>query len=274
LAPNVGLLRDSVVFRPLVVEAGLYGVHFIDRILGAEVYDLGGGNWQVRCLETPIGELRPPDLDADETWGLARRLAKAFTGDDVTVPLFGLPTIAGALNIALNLYGERILLAMYAASASARRDLSTINDLLCRLHRWYLANIPAAQMQPVVAAFRTQPPGFGQICGCSTQLLSPELYRDFIAPLDDELLSVYPHGGMIHLCGSHTQHIPIWRGMRSLRAVQLNDRAALDLEVYFRELREDQILYANPCGGMPVERILEITGGRRVVIIAENQQGF
>jgi len=31
----------------------------------------------------------------------------------------------------------------------------------------------------------------------------------------------------------------------------------------FRELRADQILYANPSSGMPVERILAITHARR-----------
>ncbi len=38
--------------------------------------------------------------------------------------------------------------------------------------------------------------------------------------VDDELLLVYPHGGMIHLCGSHTQYIPVWREMKFLRAVE------------------------------------------------------
>jgi hypothetical protein len=74
---------------------------------------------------------------------------------------------------------------------------------------------------------------------------------------------------MIHLCGTHTHLIPIWREMASLRAVQMNDRAAEDLEIYFHELRDDQMLYVNPCANMPVERIMDITGGRRVVIVAD-----
>jgi hypothetical protein len=58
--------------------------------------------------------------------------------------------------------------------------------------------------------------------------------------------------------------------MKSLRAVQLNDRAAEDLEVYWDDLRKDQVFYVNPCPGMPVERIKDTTGGRRVVIIADS----
>jgi len=74
---------------------------------------------------------------------------------------------------------------------------------------------------------------------------------------------------MIHLCGAHTQHIAVWREMRSLRAVQMNDRAVDDLGIYYRELREDQILYANPYDKMPIERILETTGARRTVVVAD-----
>lgn len=89
------------------------------------------------------------------------------------------------------------------------------------------------------------------------------------APLDDELLSLWPRGGMIHLCGAHTQHIPAWREMKSLRAVQLNDRAAEDYEVYFRQLRDDQIIYLHPTLTMSVERAMAISGGERLVLCAE-----
>ncbi len=137
------------------------------------------------------------------------------------------------------------------------------------MHKWYLDHLPLEQLQPVLPHTRAQPPGYGQLCGCSTQLLPPDLYEEFVAPLDEELLTVYPNGGMIHLCGVHTQHIPVWRQMKPLRAVQLNDRAAEDLEVYWNGLRPDQLFYVNPCPGMPVERIMKITGGRRLVIIAD-----
>jgi hypothetical protein len=74
---------------------------------------------------------------------------------------------------------------------------------------------------------------------------------------------------MIHLCGDHDHHIPVWREMGTLRAVQMNDRAAADLELYFTGLRTDQILYVDPCEQMPMERILSITGGKRLVLVAD-----
>ncbi|MCJ7737841.1 MAG: hypothetical protein MUQ10_11110 [Anaerolineae bacterium] len=272
LAAQADTLRDEFVFRPLVIEFGPYGVHFIDSLFGAHVFDLDGtANWQARPLDRPVGSLQPPDLETHPTWRLARRVAMAFLEARVSLPLFGLPTIASPLNIAVNLYGQEIFVAMLADPEAAHRDLRVISDLLCTLHRWYREQIPFEQLQPVIAWERTQPPGFGQLCGCTTQLLSRGMYTEFIAPLDDELLSVYPNGGMIHLCGSHEQHISTWRQMGSLRAVQLNDRAAEDLPLYFDGLRDDQIMYVNPFERMPVERIMDITGGRRVVIPTDTE---
>ena len=154
----------------------------------------------------------------------------------------------------------------------ARRDLRVITDLIKELHLWYRTQVPLEQMQTVESCGRIMPPGFGQICGCSTQLLSAPLYREFVAPRDAEILSLHPRGGMIDLCGSHSALIPIWREMPSLRAIQVNDRAAEDLELYFRGLREDQILYVNPCAGMPVRRAVEITGGRRMVLVGDYKE--
>jgi hypothetical protein len=268
LADQSERTMDSVVFRPLVLEFGPYGVHFIDRIFGAHVYHTGD-QWWVDCLESPIGELKYPDLDTDDTWQLTRKLAEVFLACEITVPLFGLPTLSSALNVAVNLYGEEFMVAMLTQPDAVHRDLKVINDLLCDLHRWYLANIPLEQLQPVVAAGRCQPPGFGQLCGCSCHLLPADIYAEFIAPLDDELLSVYPNGGMIHLCGVHTQHIPVWREMKSVRAIQINDRASEDLEIYFNELRDDQMIYLNLTSAMTVERAMSITGGRRIVFIAD-----
>jgi hypothetical protein len=274
LAAKAGLLRDNAVFRPLTINPWPYGVHFIDKLFGADVFELNGerGNWQARVLDTPVGRLQPPDLSSHPAWSLARRLAEAFLEARVEVPFLGHPVLSSPLNMAVNLYGERFLSALLTDHDAARHDLQVITEVIKELHLWYRTTVPFEQMQAVLPSGRITPPGFGQICGCSTQLLSPGLYRDFIAPKDAEILLLHPHGGMIHLCGSHSTLIPVWREMPSVRAIQVNDRAAEDLELYFRGLREDQILYVNPCAGMPLRRAVEITGGRRMVLVGDYKE--
>lgn len=264
------LLADSPIceanrFSPCCVEYPIYGVHFIDKMFGADVF-YKDDQWNAHYLDNPVGELQFPDLDKDETWALARRAAQAFLDADVKLPLFGMPTLSSALNIYINLYGEEGLYAMLEDEEAAVHDLTVINDLIRTLHKWYREHIPAEQLQPVISWDRTQPPGHGQLCGCTCQLISGNLYERMVAGLDDALLGDYPNGGMIHLCGSHEQHIPVFKKMKHLRALQLNDRAAHDLQLYLEGLREDQIIYLNPCEGMPVEKALEISGGKRIVI--------
>ena len=57
-----------------------------------------------------------------------------------------------------------------------------------------------------------------------------------------------------------------------MRAIQVNDRASEDLEIYYNELRDDQIIYLNPTVTMNIEKALEITGGDRLVVVAEIPQ--
>ncbi|TFG88935.1 MAG: hypothetical protein E4H17_01550 [Gemmatimonadales bacterium] len=156
---------------------------------------------------------------------------------------------------------------MNADPEAARRDRGIIHATIVRLHEWFRHTIPFDQLTMVETHGRVQPPGFGQLCGCSTQLLSPELYRDFVAPLDDAVLALYPEGGMIHLCGAHAQHLLAWRGMRSLRALQINDRAATDFEVYWSGLRDDQVTYVAADDGLARTDKLRVTRGRRLVLV-------
>lgn len=270
LADQVEIATDPLVFRPLCVDYNPYGVHFIDSFFGAEIFYLeSSAGWQALPLDRPVGTLSMPDMEANPAWRAAQHLTRRFLDYDLPNVTLGLPTLSSVLNIAVNLYGQNVLLAMLAAPDDVRHDLRIIADVICQVHRWYLEHVPLARMQCIALEGRYQPPGYGQLCGCTTHLISCAAYRDFVAPFDDELLSLYPHGGMIHTCGAHIQHIPVWVEMASLRAVQMNDRAADDLACYFTGLRDDQVLYVNPYAGMPVERILEITGGRRTVIVAD-----
>jgi hypothetical protein len=47
---------------------------------------------------------------------------------------------------------------------------------------------------------------------------------------------------------------------------------SLPMEIYFNELRDDQMIYLNPTSTMTVERAMEITGGQRIVFAADSIQ--
>lgn len=265
LARHVSTHQNDPLFCPLTMEYHHYGVHFVDRLFGAEIFVRGRQIYN-KYLLTPVGELEYPDLDNHPLWIYSKRVLQAFLDADVKLPYFGLPVIASALNIAINLYGQEFLCAMLEEPEAARHDLAVITKLLCDLHRYYKDRLPPEQLQPVVVSTRAQPVGCGQVCGCSTHLISKELYDEFIAPCDEAVLKVYDHPGMIHLCGSHSQHIETFRNMKHLHAVQVNDRAADDLQLYFEGLREDQVIYFTPTPTVSLEDAMRITEGRRMVL--------
>ena len=266
-AHHIDKARDLEIFHPIFVSAGMYGVAFVDRILETELTRFP--DWQARFLDTPVGELEYPDLERSETWRRATDVVNALIEMETSLPIISPPCLSSALNEAINLYGEQFLIALVAKPKAARRDLELINDVLKELHSWFLRNVPAEQLGGAALSVRTMPPGFGHIDGCSTHLISGDMYAEFVADLDEEILALHPKGGMIHLCGRHTQHIEAWRKMLSLKIVQLSYPAGEDLEIYFKELREDQSFYAGPAKDMSMERVIDATGGYRLIVAAE-----
>lgn len=267
VADQAEKVRDTEMFHPVFIRPGMHGVSFVDRILETELTLLP--DWQARYLDSPVGELAYPDIDSCEIWRLAKDFYGALIATGVTLPIFGTPCLSSALNEAINLYGEKFLYALAMDTRAARRDLELINDVLVKLHKWFRDNIPERQLGIVALSVRTMPPGYGHIDGCSTHLISGDMYAELVADLDETLLASYPKGGMVHLCGRHTQHIDSWRAMDSVRAIQLAWPAEDDLEIYYDELREDQIFYAGPCKDMSMEQVMEATGGNRLIVAAD-----
>ncbi len=267
LAGGAAEAADPVNFRPLAIELDALGVHFIDAILGARAYFHEGQAWN-DPLDCDLADLQPPDVAASPVMRGWLRLAAhviAATGGRLMVTA---PVLSSPINIAMNLFGQRILEAMIERSAAADHALGVIADTIIAATQAVLAAVAPQLLRCAVAQNRYAPAGFGYVDGCATQMISAEHYRRFLAPLDAAILGQYPCGGMMHLCGAHSQHIDAWREMKPLRSVQINDRAADDFELYYRGLRQDQILYVSPTREMTLDRILALSGGRRVVIQA------
>jgi len=270
LASRAAESADEAILRPLAIEVQLYGVHFIDKLCGAQIHYNDEQNlWWSEGLTTPIGALSFPDLEQSTLWQACTRLYGELLARDIRLPFLATQILGSPTVGIFNLYKENILYGFYDNPGGVKRDLRVLTDLLLLLHKWFLEKIPQEQFQPVCVDGRLQPRGCGQMCGCTTQLISNELYEEFIFPLDKEIFALYENGGLYHLCGAHTQHIKTWRSWDDLKAVQLNDRAADDFEAYFTGLRDDQLIYLNPSEAMPIEKALSISGGRRTIIVSD-----
>lgn len=259
---------DPVSFHPLIIEFAPLGVHFVDALFGAKVYRQDGQIWN-ELLPGGLADLKPVNIKTSPLiqWtmqALGKLLQEIPEEIAVTGPIFSSP-----LNVAINLFGEDALMDFLDPNSAVLQGLDIITDAISDLHKSLISNFPANRIRFYCSSTRYAPDGFGHICGCSTQLLGTDTYKNIIAPCDARILSIYPNGGTIHLCGHHTQHLQTWREMPLMRAVQLNDTAADDFYWYFHHLRPDQIIYIGPTENMPFEKILDISKGERVIIQAQ-----
>ncbi|MHC4562839.1 MAG: uroporphyrinogen decarboxylase/cobalamine-independent methonine synthase family protein [Planctomycetota bacterium] len=265
MATEAHLMRDPRIFRPVASGASSHGLSWDDDFfpLPKEPDPVT----KFRRIKLPVGSLDPPDLNKSEAWRNMKRSAEIFLEADVKLPLFSAYGVTGPIVEAVSLYGgEKFLLGLLDDPDAARSDLQVLADLAAGMRKWFVDNIPEQQLQGIIHRLRGQPPGYGQIDGCTLQLIGPDIYREIVGPLDNAILGVFPKGGMIHICGYHTHHIPFWREMENLKVLQLSGDAMTDLEIYHKELRDDQLVFVSPHATMLLPQIMEITQGRRVII--------
>ena len=264
-ATEAHLMRDPRIFRPLASGASTDGKGWDKDWFGLP--DEPDPVTKLCRRKEPVGTLELPDLDKCEAWRNMKLSTEMFLEADVKLPLFSVGAVIGPIVTAVSLYGaEKFLTAMLDRPDAALNDLRVISDVAIQMRQWFVDNVPNQQLQGIIHRLRGQPPGHGQIDNCTSQLLGPEHYAEMVGPLDDEIMSVYPKGGMIHICGYHTQHIPYWRKSKSLKVLQLSGDAMTDLPIYHKELRDDQLVFVSPHATMSLPDIMKVTQGRRVII--------
>ena len=101
LAARADESLDESVLRPLSVQYNPRGVHHVDHLLGAEVFDLGEDNWQCHTLSSPVGELPAVDLAGRPAWRAMQDYTRAFVARDAPGVMLSMPTIASVLNVAI-----------------------------------------------------------------------------------------------------------------------------------------------------------------------------
>lgn len=270
MAANAVDFTDRETFKPMVIEIDPLGTHYIDALFGAGTRLHGGQVWS-QGLDCHPGDLQMPDLNSCEVFqqslNLTRYVVEATQGQIlITTPVLSCP-----MNIGMNLFGQRFVEVFATEPRAAHHALQVITDVILTCINTFAEIIPEAVRRNSVTCNRYAPPGFGFIDGCATHLISAGHYQEFIASLDAELLAASPHGGMIHLCGDHARHIPIWREMPMVSSIQLNDRATEDFEAYLSGLRPDQVLYISPTDTVTSDDIIKASRGARVILQAPLQ---
>jgi len=256
------VLSKNTFYSP-VAEIWPFGVHYLDVIFGCKVFHRSGTIFAKKLSCRP-GKLKRPDLGSSDVFLRSYELAK-FLLDSVPPEIkISTPVLSSPLNIATNLFGGEFLVTLMEKRDEAVSALETITGIIIELHKAF--GMLGPRVRPYAASSRYTPDGFGHICGCSTHRVSGRTYAETIVAFDEQVLSVYPEGGTMHLCGKHLQHADAFKKMKKLRGIQINDAAADDFEGYLAGLREDQVIYVAPTASVTAQKIIEKGKGRRVII--------
>jgi len=130
------------------------------------------------------------------------------------------------LIIAVDLQREDFLMAMLAEPGATRHDLKIISQVFAYMQERIVSIVPPNQLIPYIGDNCFTPPRHAIIDGCTTQLVSAEIYAELIEPIDSRLISFYYRKAMIHLRSVSNQHIPTFQRMVKLICLQINDHAA------------------------------------------------
>ena len=259
---------DPVVCRIPAFALSRYGLHFASAVMGCPIRDGQDRAWcaSLAALGQSLEDLCVPDLDENQIFQDMMSLLKFVAeATEYRLPI-ELPFLAEPLLLAVDLFGSQFLVALADDDGLADDVLARISSAVLMMRSRLRAAVPAADLRDYHTCACPMPAEYTFVHGCTTHLVSSQTYRDHVANLDSAHLTHQAKGGCLHLCGEHTQHLRTWHDMPGVCAVQLNDRASVDLEQYWSQLRSDQFVVLWPSENMPLERAMEITQRRRLAV--------
>jgi uroporphyrinogen-III decarboxylase len=128
------------------------------------------------------------------------------------------------------LWGSDLFLALYDQTDLVHSLLAKISDTYeAFLDAWFQCSPPRDELHSYFGHAH-----LGAICvrDDSAMNLSPEMYREFILPYNDRILTHFG-GGAIHSCGRVDHFVPLLREMPDLKGFNMSQPEYNDMEVVY-----------------------------------------
>jgi hypothetical protein len=179
-------------------------------------------DWTTQCLRSPeeVRQLRKPTLSD----GLIGHYLEGvrYTADAVgeALPICFGQCLQGPLSTSSMILDDQVLLeAMYTHPKEVHRLLDMVTDLLLE----FIAAAQRCLPRPVPTTFNEMyfPDGLG-VCLADdlAAVVSPWLYEEFGVPYMNRISEAF--GGLVlHSCGDPTMNLPVLRGIRNFRGLDL-----------------------------------------------------
>ena len=188
--------------RPIAGSEHVAGGFVMPAIYGCEVrFAPAEAPWPVaRNLSADqVRELRPPDWKS--SWPMNRLIAEMDGLEKEFGSICGDFDLDGVLNTALQVRGQDLYLDFFDAPGTARHLLELITETQIELAAYVRARTGSCGLscnRSIVNVDRT----IFLHSNCSVQMVSPQLFEEFLLPCEQRLAAVLqPYG--IHHCGNN-----------------------------------------------------------------------
>ena len=174
--------------------------------MGCDIIYQPDNSPQVVCANIDvddIGDIQVPDLDHSEVWARTQKQIDGLLEKYGRVETY--VNLQGIQNIALDLMGQDVFMAYYTDPEEITGLLRKITDMSLEIgKRFYkLSNDISGGVTGIV---RDVMPDNYLTSNCSVEMVSNQIYEEFLMPFDIELANTFTSFG-IHHCGKSMEHV-------------------------------------------------------------------
>ncbi len=201
-----GIGEEHPEKRPLLGTDLLAAGYLYSELMGCDIIYEPDNSPQVVCAhldEDSIDDVEIPDLEKSEVWARTQKqidyLKKEYGRVETYVNLQGIQ------NIAMDLMGQDVLMAYYSAPEEVDRLLCKITEFSIDVGKRFYA-LSDDVSGGVTAIIRQTRPLCYLTSNCSVEMVSNQIYEDFLLKYDQQLAEAFPHFA-IHHCGRSMEHV-------------------------------------------------------------------
>lgn len=203
---DLGIGEKDPQKRPLLGTDLLAAGYLLSELMGCGIRYQADNSPQVECMdldEDSIDQIQVPDLDTSEVWQRTQKqidyLLKKYGHVETYVNLQGIQ------NIAMDIMGQELMVSYYTAPEEINGLLEKITKMSIEVGKRFKA-LSNDVSGGVTAIVRQTVPECYLTSNCSVEMISNDLYEEFLLKYDQELADAFGNFG-IHHCGKSMEHV-------------------------------------------------------------------
>ncbi|HIX38253.1 MAG TPA: hypothetical protein H9738_10360 [Candidatus Blautia pullistercoris] len=203
---DLGIGEKDPQKRPLLGTDLLAAGYLLSELMGCGIRYQADNSPQVECMdldEDTIDQIQVPDLDTSEVWHRTQKQIDYLLDKYGRVETY--VNLQGIQNIAMDIMGQELMVSYYTAPDEINELLKKITKMSIEVGKRFKA-LSNDVSGGVTAIVRQTVPECYLTSNCSVEMISNDLYEEFLLKYDQELADAFGNFG-IHHCGKSMEHV-------------------------------------------------------------------